>query len=132
MGASGDGDYTAGGKVGRLADGRYIIADMKREQFETNLRDQLIKNTAVSDGRLLKQSLPQDPGQAGKSQVLAFAKLLAGHNVHFSPESGDSRPGQPHWPARSTLAMCCCSRVRGTLHSLTSVVSSRLGNMMIR
>ena len=89
LGASGNGDYTAGGKVGRLADGRYIIADMKREQFETNLRDQLIKNTAVSDGRLLKQSLPQDPGQAGKSQVLAFAKLLAGHNVHFSPESGD-------------------------------------------
>ena len=24
------------------------------------------------------------------SQVLAFAQLLAGHNVHFSPESGDT------------------------------------------
>src|SRR5690606_35215642 len=65
------------------------IADMKREQFETNKRDMLIKNTAMADGRMLKQSLPQDPGAAGKSQVAAFAKLLAGHNVHFSPETGD-------------------------------------------
>lgn len=89
LGASTTGDHTAGGKVGRLSDGRYIIADMKREQFETNKRDALIKNTATADGRMLKQSLPQDPGQAGKSQVAAFAKLLAGHNVHFSPETGD-------------------------------------------
>lgn len=89
LGASTSGDFTAGGKVGRLSDGRYIIADMKREQFETNKRDTLIKNTALADGRMLKQSLPQDPGQAGKSQVAAFAKLLAGHNVHFSPETGD-------------------------------------------
>jgi predicted phage terminase large subunit-like protein len=38
---------------------------------------------------VLRQSIPQNPGQAGKSQVLAFAKLLAGHNVHFCLESGD-------------------------------------------
>lgn len=89
LGASEGGDYTAGGKVGRLSDGRYIIANVVREQFATDKRDTLIKTTAKNDGLLLKQSLPQDPGQAGKSQVLAFAKLLAGHNVHFSPESGD-------------------------------------------
>ena len=89
LGASASGDFTAGVKVGRLADGRYIIANAVREQFETHQRDMLITNTATSDGRTLKQSLPQDPGQAGKSQVLAFAKLLAGHAVHFSPESGD-------------------------------------------
>lgn len=89
LGASASGDFTAGVKVGRMSDGRYIIANAVREQFETHQRDMLIKNTALSDGRALKQSLPQDPGQAGKSQVLAFAQLLAGHSVHFSPESGD-------------------------------------------
>ena len=89
LGASASGDFTAGVKVGRMADGRYVIANAVREQFETHQRDMLIKNTATTDGRALKQSLPQDPGQAGKSQVLAFAKLLAGHAVHFSPESGD-------------------------------------------
>lgn len=85
----GGGDWTAGIKVGELADGRYIVADVKREQFGTHKRDQLMKATADADGRGLRQSIPQDPGQAGKSQVLHFAALLAGHTVHFSPESGD-------------------------------------------
>lgn len=90
LGASETGDPTAGAKVGRLADGRYIIAGMVHEQFQTDKRDALIKTTAENDGRgRVKQSLPQDPGQAGKSQVAAFAKMLAGHNVHFSPETGD-------------------------------------------
>lgn len=90
LGATADGDFTAGCKIGRMTDGRYVIADMRREQFESHKRDQLIKNTADGDGRgRVKQSLPQDPGQAGKSQVLAFAKLLAGHSMHTSPESGD-------------------------------------------
>lgn len=89
LGASDKGDHTAGVKVGRLADGRFVIADVVRDQLQTDLRDALIKNTATADGRGLKQSLPQDPGQAGKSQVLAFARLLAGHAVHFSPETGD-------------------------------------------
>lgn len=87
LGATLKGDYTAGGKVGRLLDGRYIIAGMVRDKLESHNRDALMKNTADRDR--IKQSIPQDPGQAGKSQVLAFAKLLAGHNIHFSPESGD-------------------------------------------
>lgn len=88
--SEGKGDYTVGHKVGRLADGRYILAGGPREQFMTDKRDALIKTTADNDGKnVIKQSLPQDPGQAGKSQVSAFAKLLAGHNVHFTPESGD-------------------------------------------
>lgn len=84
-----DGAYTVGVKMGRLNDGRFIIADVVRDRLESHQRDQLINNTATLDGKALKQSIPQDPGQAGKGQVAAFAKLLAGHNVHFSPESGD-------------------------------------------
>lgn len=85
----GAGDYTAGVKVGALADGRYIIADVKREQFGTTKRDHLIKATAWADGLDVEQSLPQDPGQAGKGQVAAFVAMLAGHIVHTSPETGD-------------------------------------------
>jgi predicted phage terminase large subunit-like protein len=33
--------------------------------------------------------LPQDPGQAGKSQIINLTKMLAGFNVRSSPESGD-------------------------------------------
>jgi predicted phage terminase large subunit-like protein len=85
----GGGDWTAGVKIGRLADGRYIVADVKRKQYGTHKRDQLIKATADGDGRGIIQSLPQDPGQAGKGQALAFVSLLAGHMVKTSPESGD-------------------------------------------
>lgn len=35
----GAGDYTAGVKVGRVSDGRYIVADARREQFATHRRD---------------------------------------------------------------------------------------------
>jgi predicted phage terminase large subunit-like protein len=75
--------------VGRLPDGRYVIADVVRDRLESHERDAMIKATATRDGAALKQSIPQDPGQAGKGQVLAFARLLAGCNVHFSPETGD-------------------------------------------
>ena len=85
----GAGDWTVGAKLGRLADGRIVIADVVRRQFGVHKRDALIKATAQGDGPALKQSLPQDPGQAGKGQVAAFAALLTGYTLHASPESGD-------------------------------------------
>lgn len=83
------GDFTAGGKLGKLADGRYIIGDQVRERFVAAERDQLIKNTATRDGKMCRQSIPQDPGQAGKGQVRAMTTLLTGYPVTSSPESGD-------------------------------------------
>lgn len=93
----GAGDYTAGVRMGKLRDGRIVIADVKRKQLGTHKRDALIKATADADGiGIVVQSLPQDPGQAGKSQVAALAAMLEGHVVHSSPETGDkvirSRP----------------------------------------
>jgi predicted phage terminase large subunit-like protein len=86
----GAGDYTAGVKLGQLGDGRYVVANVVREQYGTAKRDALIKSTASGDGMgQAKQSLPQDPGQAGKGQVAGLTAMLAGHIVHSSPESGD-------------------------------------------
>ena len=83
------GDFTAGGKLGKLPDGRFVIGGMEHERFTTDQRDALIRNTAGRDGRGVRISIPQDPGQAGKGQVLAMTRMLAGHAVHSSPESGD-------------------------------------------
>lgn len=85
----GGGAYTAGGKLGKLADGRYIIADVQREQLGPDGRDALLLNTAKRDGRHVRVGLPQDPGQAGKTQVLALTRMLAGFVVASSPETGD-------------------------------------------
>ena len=84
-----DGDYTAGAKLGRLIDGRYVIAHMVRGQYGVDERDQILRNTAQADKRQTKISIPQDPGQAGKSQVLYLTRQLAGFSVSDTPESGD-------------------------------------------
>lgn len=84
-----DGDWTAGGRLGRLPDGRFIISDMVRLREGPDLRDAALRNTAARDGNSTKISLPQDPGQAGKTQALHLTRMLSGYNVHTSPESGD-------------------------------------------
>ena len=85
----GDGDYTAGPKLGRLPDGRFIIADMVRGQWASHDRDRSMINAARLDGYGVRISIPQDPGAAGKVQVVALVKLLVGFPVVWSPESGD-------------------------------------------
>lgn len=84
-----DGDYTAGGRLGVTEDGRYIIANVVRGQYGADERDRILKNTAQKDGVKTKVSIPQDPGQAGKSQTLYLTRQLAGFSVSASPESGD-------------------------------------------
>lgn len=89
LAASTGGDYTAGGKLGRMRDGRYVIADMVRLRAGPDERDAALKNTAQRDGVGVRVGLPQDPGQAGKTQVLHLTRHLAGFPVRASPESGD-------------------------------------------
>lgn len=83
------GDYTAGAKLGRLPDGRFIIADMVRLRAGPDERDAAIRNTAARDGVDCTVSIPQDPGQAGLTQVRYLVRELAGYYVKASPESGD-------------------------------------------
>lgn len=89
LASSPEGDYTAGAKLGRLEDGRYIIGDMVRFRRGPDERDAAMANTAAMDGRSVKISIPTDPGQAGKTQVLYLTRQLAGFNVKSSPETGD-------------------------------------------
>ncbi len=82
--------YTAGVLLA-LKDGVYYVVDVRRERGSPGDVERLLRNTATHDGGDVRISIPQDPGQAGKSQVQAFAKLLAGFDVRFSPESGDKQ-----------------------------------------
>jgi predicted phage terminase large subunit-like protein len=81
--------WTAGVKMGKTPDGRYVIADVRRIQGSANAVEQLLKTTASQDGVEVRGSLPQDPGQAGKSQVQYLIKQLAGFAYTATPESGD-------------------------------------------
>lgn len=86
---SNDPDWTAGTKIGKLPDGRFIVANHVRDRLSPSGVERLLKNTADADGKEVQISLPQDPGQAGKSQVTNLTKLLVGFNVRATPESGD-------------------------------------------
>ena len=81
-------DWTVGLLLGRSPDGRFIVADIRREQLSPLGVEQLITTTAQTDGAGVSISGPQDPGQAGKSQAFAYIQMLAGWDVEFTPESG--------------------------------------------
>ncbi|MEY4839014.1 MAG: hypothetical protein RLZZ475_2873 [Pseudomonadota bacterium] len=84
-----DPDATSGTKIGRMPNGRYIVADNVNDCLSPAGVERLLKNTASQDGKACTISLPQDPGQAGKSQVANLKLALSGYNVRSSTETGD-------------------------------------------
>ena len=78
--SAGKGDYTVGGKIGRCEDGRYIILDVRRERLDTDERDVMIKETAITDGKAVRIRFPIDPG--GKSWAKHAIRMVAGYPVH--------------------------------------------------
>lgn len=99
-------DATAGVLMGRKEDGRYVIADVIEQRINAAGVRSLIKNTAESDKATygnIKIVIPQDPGQAGKSQAQDFIKLLSGFSVSSERETGNkiirSEPLSAQWQA---------------------------------
>ena len=84
-----DPDWTSGVKLGRSADGRYWVLDHRRIRATPAGVERFLANTAAEDGPEVEIALPQDPGQAGKSQAAALVGALEGYAVRASPESGD-------------------------------------------
>lgn len=85
----GGGDWTVGAKLGVTPSGRFIICDEERIQRGPEGVMSALKNCADADGKAVKISIPQDPGQAGKFQAMQMVKALTGYSVIATPESGD-------------------------------------------
>lgn len=84
-----DGDWTAGGLLGQMPDGRLVIADMVRLREGPHGVEAALVNTAARDGVRTPVHIPQDPGQAGKSQIAYLSGKLVGYIVKAKPVSGD-------------------------------------------
>lgn len=84
-----DPDWTVGALLGRTPDGRPLIADLVRLRGGPDEVEATILATASRDGKRVEISLPQDPGQAGVSQIKYFTRRLMGYRVHTSRETGD-------------------------------------------
>ncbi|MGH7044699.1 MAG: phage terminase large subunit [Acetobacteraceae bacterium] len=83
-----DPDYTVGVKLLRDAAGRLIVLDILRQRTSALEVELALLATAAADGKSVLISLPEDPGQAGKSQVLSYVRKLAGYQVVTSRETG--------------------------------------------
>jgi len=81
--------FTAGVKMGKTKDGRFVVSSVIRGQWDAQTVQRQISLTAQLDGKDVEISLPQDPGQAGKAQKVNFYQILAGYKVHAQPETGD-------------------------------------------
>lgn len=84
-----DPDWTVGVKLMRTPEGRFVVLDVVRLRGGPDEVEEAVVNTAHQDGAAVRISLPQDPGQAGKQQVLYLTRKLAGFTVESSPETGD-------------------------------------------
>ena len=82
-------DWTAGVLVSRAPAGQFIIEHVNRFQGTPMEVSQAIKSCAQTDGVETTVRLPQDPGQAGKSQVETFIRNLAGYTVVVKTVTGD-------------------------------------------
>lgn len=84
----GGGDWTVGVRLSRSPSG-WCIEDVVRIRARPSEVQATVKTTADMDGHGVRIEIPQDPGQAGKDQCEAYARLLAGFNIRFPRETGD-------------------------------------------
>lgn len=87
-GTEGGGAYTAGCKIGRLTDGRFIILDITRGQWGAGKREKMIKLTAETDGYECPVWIEQEPGSGGKESAENTISNLAGWPVRADPATG--------------------------------------------
>jgi predicted phage terminase large subunit-like protein len=88
MDATGDPDWTVGVKLLRDASGGLFVDDVVRFRGVPGEVAERIRAVAAADGAQVAIGLPQDPGQAGKSQVMFMTQMLAGFQVSATPETG--------------------------------------------
>lgn len=78
---AGSGDYTAGVRMSKTADGLIYIEDIVRGQWSTGERDRIIRQCAETDPPGTRIWLEQEPGSSGVDSVQALIRLLSGYSV---------------------------------------------------
>jgi len=84
-----DPDWTRGLKLHKLANGKFIVTDL-RSLRDTPLNvERMVRNTAAFDGVGVKVCVEQDPGSAGVADAENYARLLAGFEVRVRKPTKD-------------------------------------------
>jgi predicted phage terminase large subunit-like protein len=81
-------DWTVGLLLGRLEDGRHAVLDVRRGRWSPMDVEVEVLGTAHDDGPDVPIAIPQDVGQAGKSQAQNYVRMLAGWVVRIQQQTG--------------------------------------------
>lgn len=122
--------FTAGVKIAKLKDGRYCILHVARFRAGPHEVRTKMQSLAQTDGIRVWQSLPQDPGQAGKVQKADLAKYLDGYKVHFSLESGEKADRAQGFAAQVEAGNVCLVRAPWNEQFLTEAAMFPNGQYM--
>jgi len=87
-GTQGGGKYTAGVKWHALNNKKFLISDVKRGQWSSENREDIIKSRAEADGRKCAIWVEQEPGSGGKESAEGTIRNLAGFSAHKDVVSG--------------------------------------------
>ena len=83
------GAYTAGVKMLQVMGGRWIVEDVRRGQWSSEKREQIMQETAHMDGKDTIIWLEQEPGSGGKESAEGSIRGLAGFVVYKERPTGD-------------------------------------------
>jgi predicted phage terminase large subunit-like protein len=96
-------DATAGVRMARTRDGRFVVMHVEMLKGKASKVRSVVRNIAEQDGRRVKITVPQDPGQAGKDQAESYVRELAGYSVGVCRPSHDkvrrAEPFAAQWQA---------------------------------
>jgi len=85
----GKGAFTAGVKISRLSNGRFVVEDVKRGRWDTHERESIILATAIADGPKVDIWVEQEPGSGGKESADGTIRNLAGFRAYKETATGD-------------------------------------------
>jgi len=89
-GTADGGAYSVGLLMKKHRDGRYWILDIVRGRWSSEIREQIIKQTAMVDGYKVIIGIEQEPGSGGKESAENTIKSLAGWSVFIDKPSGST------------------------------------------
>jgi len=86
------GAYSAGVKIAKLRNGKYVVMDVRRGQWGSNEREDNIENTAradVMENDITETGVEQEPGSGGKESAENTIRRLAGLRAYKESPKGD-------------------------------------------
>lgn len=84
-----DSKRTAGVRMSKTFEGRYVVEHCVADKWLPGPRDQAIVNTAKTDGRATRVLIEEEPGSGGITQNASIIRKLAGYIADSEKATGD-------------------------------------------